>query len=137
MFLVFSLSVFVFSLIATLFIAVLVTVFFTTLMVGIAFLFLLPVLFGTTFGASFLFFWGLVGYYILTWFNGGESPMEEGTVVGDRFHSVTGGRLRYLTDGGRKEANGGDRTKIFEAETGQHGVKPPNGLGDNIKVETY
>lgn len=129
MFLVFSLTVFVFSLVATVLFALVVTFFFTTLVVGIALLFLLPVLFGTTFGASFLFFWGLVGYCILTWLNGGENPTEEGTVVGDRLHSMTGGRLRYFTDGARK--------KMIEDEKRDGGVKPANGVGDKVKGEAY
>jgi hypothetical protein len=67
LFIAFSISIFVFSLITALLASILAAVFFTLFMVGVALLFLVPTLFLTTFTASFLFLWGLGGFYILRW----------------------------------------------------------------------
>ena len=42
--------------------------------------------------------WGLIGYLVLQQINGGETPVQPGTQVGDKFNALTGGRLRDLVD---------------------------------------
>jgi len=104
MFIVFTVTVFVFSLVAALLIGILVALLFTAFMVGVALLVVLPTVFLTTMGASFLFLWGLGGYYIFKWFNkGGEGPLPEGSAIGDKLNSLTGGRLDFLMDPIRKQ----------------------------------
>jgi hypothetical protein len=62
----------------------------------------------TTLGATFLFLWGLGGYYIIKWFNEGETPGEVGTAIGDKLSGLTGGRLDWLMGGARAtEGEGG------------------------------
>lgn len=106
MFIVFTLTVFVFSLLAALIVALLVALVFTVVMVLAALFVVLPTIFLTTFAASFMFLWGLGGYYILKWFNEGESPAPKGDAIGDKLNSMTGGRLDFLMDGLRKKEEG-------------------------------
>ncbi|KAF4302964.1 hypothetical protein GTA08_BOTSDO09201 [Botryosphaeria dothidea] len=103
MFAVFTLTVFVFSLVAALLVALLVALLFTAFMVGVALLVILPTVFLTTMGASFLFLWGLGGYYILKWFNDGASPAASAPAIGDKLNSLTGGRLDFLMNDVRKQ----------------------------------
>jgi hypothetical protein len=49
-----------------------VAVIFIAFATGTALCFVLPVIFFTTMSATFLFLWGLGGYYILKWANGGK-----------------------------------------------------------------
>jgi len=95
MFIAFSITVFVFSLVATFLIAVLVSLLFTVFCVGVALLIVLPTVFATTMGATFLFLWALGGYYILKWFNS-TSPAKPGEAIGDKLNAITGGRLGFL-----------------------------------------
>jgi len=95
MFIAFSITVFVFSLVATLLIAVLIALLFTVFCVGVALLIVLPTVFATTMGATFLFLWALGGYYILKWFNS-TSPAKPGEAIGDKLNAITGGRLDFL-----------------------------------------
>lgn len=112
MFGVFTITVFVFSLVAALLIGVLAALLFTVFMVGVALLVVIPTVFITTMGATFLFLWGLGGYYILKWFNEGESPAPEGSAIGDTLNNLTGGRMSFLMDGARKkEAQGAGEKK--------------------------
>ncbi|KAF2738563.1 hypothetical protein EJ04DRAFT_412966, partial [Polyplosphaeria fusca] len=114
LFLTFSVTVFLFSLIAALLIGLIAAVLFTAFMVGVALLVLLPTVFLTTFGATFIFLWGLGGYYILKWFNDGEAPAPEGFAIGDKLNNLTGGRMGWLMDGSRKtiedKKTGADQT---------------------------
>jgi energy-coupling factor transporter transmembrane protein EcfT len=87
MFIVFSITVFVFSLVAAIIIAVLIALLFTVFCVGVALLIVLPTVFATTMGATFLFLWGLGGYYILKWFNS-TSPARPGEAIGDKLNTI-------------------------------------------------
>ncbi|KAF2142956.1 uncharacterized protein K452DRAFT_269559 [Aplosporella prunicola CBS 121167] len=123
MFGVFTVTVFVFSLVAALLVGLLAALLFTAFMVGVALLVILPTVFITTMGASFLFLWGLGGYYIVKWFNqGGDSPAAEGTAIGDKLNSLTGGRMSFLMDGVRKR-EGQDQGE--KHANGQTGKRPP------------
>jgi len=128
LFIAFTLTVFIFALIASLLIAVLVAVVFTVGAVLFALVILLPTIFFTTFAASFLFLWGLGGYYILQWANKGEFPAPEGKAIGDKINGWTGGRLGWLMEGARgaPQANGkgGDEKKpLMSDHDGQHQEK--------------
>ena len=84
LFLIMSLTVLVFALIAGILVGVVGALLFTVTCVGIALLVLLPVLFFTTFAACFIFLWGLGAYFIIKWFNKKDVPgihtgMGEGT----------------------------------------------------------
>ncbi|OAG05676.1 uncharacterized protein CC84DRAFT_1164146 [Paraphaeosphaeria sporulosa] len=94
----FILSVFVFSLITALLASILAAVFFTLFMVGVALLFLVPTLFLTTFTASFVFLWGLGGWFVLKWFTqeGSASDRKRFTSRADGF---TGGRAEWVGRG--------------------------------------
>ncbi|KAF2254032.1 hypothetical protein BU26DRAFT_516282 [Trematosphaeria pertusa] len=131
LFLTFSLTVFLFSLITALLIGLVAALLFTVFMVGVALLVVLPTIFMTTFAASFLFLWGLGGYYLLKWFNEGEAPAPEGTVIGDKLNSWTGGRMSWLTDGARKKqddrATGVDQTPKTHGSDNDHVNGSTNG----------
>lgn len=79
-------------------IGLLAAVLFTLLMVLCALVVFLPTVFFTTFAATFLFLWGLGGYYILQWFSKGDLPAESGTVMGDNLNNWSGGRMAWLMD---------------------------------------
>ncbi|KAK4992051.1 hypothetical protein LTR50_001447 [Elasticomyces elasticus] len=141
LFALFTITVFVFSLVAALLIGVLVAVVFTVIAVGTALLIVLPTTFFTTLAACFIFLWGLGGYYLLKWFNKGDSPAEQGTAIGDKINSLAGGRLDFLMDGARGQtAPGGNATEKSAPQTnGQpksHTVaekKGMNGMSEDVK----
>lgn len=107
LFVLFSLSVFIFSLVVALVIGLLAAILFTLFMVGVALIIVFPTIMFTTGAACFLFLWGLGGYYILKWANGeggGESKQApEGQAIGDRLNSLTGGRLGGFMEGARSQ----------------------------------
>jgi Promethin len=74
LFLIMSITVLIFALLAGIIVGVLGAVLFTVFCLGLALLVLLPTLFMTTFAASFIFLWGLGAYYILKWFNQKDIP---------------------------------------------------------------
>jgi len=110
---------FVFSLVAALLIAVLVAILFTVVCVGVSLLIVLPTIFVTTMGATFLFLWGLGGYYILKWFNS-TSPAKPGKAIGDKLSTITGGRLDFLMQNVRNPSQPPTRV---EDEKGTDGEK--------------
>ncbi|MCJ1480873.1 hypothetical protein MMC06_001028 [Schaereria dolodes] len=93
LFVVMTITVLVFALVAALVIGVLGALLFTAFCVGVALLVLLPVLFITTFAGAFIWLWGVGAYFILKWFNKKEIPgvhtdmkdgiMGEGGPLGD------------------------------------------------------
>ncbi len=74
LFLVMSLTVLVFALLAGIIVGVVGALLFTVFCIGLALLVLLPTLFMTTFAACFIFLWGLGAYYIVKWFNQEKIP---------------------------------------------------------------
>jgi hypothetical protein len=129
LFITFSVTVFLFALIAALLIGLLAAVLFTVFMVGVALLVILPTIFITTFSATFIFLWGLGGYHLLKWFNEGGASAPEGTAIGDKLNSLTGGRMGWLMDGARKNADdkrtGVDQTPKTHGDEGNGNVKTP------------
>jgi hypothetical protein len=73
-------------------------------MLLVALFIVLPTVFLTTMAATFIFVWGLGGFYIIKWFNEGKTPAEAGGAVGDALNSITGGRLTWIMDSLRKPA---------------------------------
>lgn len=121
MFIVFTITVFVFSLVAALLIGILVALGFTVLMVGTALLVVLPTVFLTTMAATFIFLWGLGGYYLLKYFNKGESPAAPGAAIGDKINSLTGGRMSFLMDTARgNEAKAAGEAKKEDEKDSAH-----------------
>lgn len=103
LFILFSITVFIFALIVGLLLGLLAAVAFTLFCVGVALTIVLPTIFFTTAAATFLFLWGLGGYYLLQWLNSasddgeggeGEKGQGGGKTVGDYINDYTGG---YLT----------------------------------------
>jgi hypothetical protein len=152
MFIVFTITVFVFSFVAALLVGLLAAILFTAFAVGLALLLVLPTVFITTMGATFLFLWGLGGYYILKWFNEGQSPAAEGTAMGDKINNLMGGRLDFLMDGarsgeavgvGKNEGAGEEKPKGNEESESDHGEKgavsdgtPPKGATKAVSSAT-
>lgn len=90
-----TITVVVFSIITALILAVLAAVIFSVVCVGFALIILLPTLFITTAAASFIWLWGVGGYYILKWFNkkeipGIHKPMGEGVTDDLGLDALTG-----------------------------------------------
>jgi len=101
LFAVFTITVFVVSLVSALLIGLLAALLFTVFMVLVALFVVLPTVFMTTMGATFIFLWGLGGYYIFKWFNDGTTPTAVGNAVGDKLNTLTGGNLSWLMDSAR------------------------------------
>lgn len=99
-FIIFGITVFVFSLIVALVVALLVAVCFTVFCLGLALMILFPVVFFTTLTACFLFFTALGGYWAFKWMNSGNRslPTPEGNALGDSINQITGGKLSWVMD---------------------------------------
>ncbi|GAB1736767.1 hypothetical protein NU219Hw_g8798t1 [Hortaea werneckii] len=118
LFILFTLTVAIFSLVVGLLLGLLAAILFTLFCVGLALTIVLPTVFFTTMAACFLFLWGLGGYYILSWGNsaaGGSSEQgddgkaaPEGQAIGDKLNSLVGGRLSGFMSGARAEEAKGD-----------------------------
>ncbi|KAG8532259.1 uncharacterized protein KY384_003900 [Bacidia gigantensis] len=83
LFMVMTIAVALFAIIAALLLGLLAALVFIVLCVGFALIFLLPTLFVTTAIATFIFLWGVGTYYILKYFNekdipGIHKPLGEG-----------------------------------------------------------
>ncbi|WPH02084.1 Hypothetical protein R9X50_00493900 [Acrodontium crateriforme] len=113
LFILFTITVALFALIVGLLLGLLGAVIFILFCVGTALVIVLPFIFFTTAAATFLFLWGLGGYYIIKWANGGFSTegakeAPPGQAIGDRLNSLTGGRLSGFMDSARDERAKGD-----------------------------
>lgn len=101
LFILFTITVLIFAIIVALVIGLLVAVGFTIFAVVTALVVLFPTVFFTTLAATFFFLWGLGGYYLMKWFNKGESPAPQGSAIGDKLNSLTGNRLGFLMNDAR------------------------------------
>ncbi|KAI7157329.1 hypothetical protein KC349_g5687 [Hortaea werneckii] len=139
LFILFTLTVAIFSLVVGLLLGLLAAVLFTLFCVGIALTIVLPTVFFTTMAACFLFLWGLGGYYILSWGNsaggsgeegdGGKAP--EGQAIGDKLNNLVGGRLSGFMSSARAEEAKGDISGF-----GDHHLKPEYGSSAGQGKET-
>ncbi len=130
-----TISVVIFAILAGLIIGLVGAVLFIVTCVGFALIILLPTLFFTTAAATFIWLWGLAGYYILKKFNqkeipGIHVPLKEG--MENQLGSSTGeGEPKPQANGGPKEnekqPNGGPK----EEKKGAHG-KGTNGAAERL-----
>ena len=141
LFVLFSLTVFIFALVVGLLVGILGAVAFTLFAVGLALTVVLPTVFFTTMGATFLFLWGLGGYYALKWANGESEPSkgsESGSAtIGDRLNSLSGGRLTGFMSAAKKEESkkdisgyGDEHTPATHDEKSQQNGKPQKAASD-------
>ncbi|KAI7524984.1 hypothetical protein KC331_g17804 [Hortaea werneckii] len=138
LFILFTLTVAIFSLVVGLLLGLLAAVLFTLFCVGIALTIVLPTVFFTTMAACFLFLWGLGGYYILSWGNsaggsseGGDGKAPEGQAIGDKLNNLVGGRLSGFMSSARAEEAKGDISGFGD----QH-LKPEYGSSAGQGKET-
>lgn len=123
LFILFSITVLVFSLLVGLILGLLGAVLFTLFCVGVALTIVLPLVFFTTAAACFLFLWGLGGYYILKWANnkaggtGDEKPLLSSGSIGDSLNNLTGGRLTGFMDAAKKERSKADISGYSDENT--------------------
>jgi hypothetical protein len=140
LFVLFSLTVFIFALVVGLLVGVLGAVAFTLFAVGLALTVVLPTVFFTTMGATFLFLWGLGGYYALKWANGDSEPSKssEGgnNTIGDKLNSLSGGRLTGFMSAAKKEESKKDISGYGDEHTpAKRDEKPQqNGTGKPQKL---
>lgn len=129
LFIILTITVVVFALIAALLIGVLGAVIFIVVCVGIGLIILLPTLFVTTFAAAFIWLWGVGAYFIVKWFNqkeipGIHKPFEEG---------MNGMGLDALTGGGKPP---GDPHAANGASGKEANGKPKEGQANGAPKKT-
>lgn len=137
LFILFTITVLIFAIIVALVIGLLVAVGFTIFAVVTALIVLFPTIFFTTLAATFFFLWGMGGYYLLKWFNKGESPAPQGNAIGDKLNSLTGNRLGFLMNDARdtqadiaaKKTDGDTKTKepVTNGKPKENGTHKANG----------
>ena len=132
-----TISVAVFALIAALIIGLLGAVLFIVVAVGFALIILLPTLFVTTAAATFIWLWGLAGYYILKKFNQKEIPgihtdMKEGqldAIMGKPKPTAQPDDEAQGSDEKPKQANGGPKEGKGNPSAAGKGM---NGVADKV-----
>lgn len=128
-----TISVVIFAILAGLIIGLVGAVLFIVTCVGFALIILLPTLFLTTAAATFIWLWGLGGYYILKKFNqkeipGIHVPMKEG--MQNQLGSIMG------DDGPKPQANGGPKENGKQSNGGpKEEKKGSSGKGANGAAE--
>lgn len=114
-FLTFTVATFIFSLVVGLLIGLLGALLFTAFAVGIALFFVVPTLFVTTMAATFMFVWGVVGFYLLRWINSGEAASDT-KAVGQKLNNITGGRVQPMLDSAKRTIENSKPAKSGNAE---------------------
>lgn len=95
LFILFGLAIFTFSLIVAIIVGVVIAVLFSLSAIGVALMFVFPLIFFTTLTACFIFLLGLAAYWIFTKFNQ-TGPGNPGQTLGDKLNGITGGKLDYF-----------------------------------------
>lgn len=128
-----TISVVIFALLAALIIGLVGAVLFIVVCVGFALIILLPTLFLTTAAATFIWLWGIGGYYILKKFNKKEIPGIHTDMKGGpgglnaQLGAITGeGGPQGDPSGGEKQADGGAKENGKPKEA-NGGPKHPGG----------
>lgn len=98
LFLAFAIATLFASLVTCVLLGVFAAFVFTFFVTGFALLFVVPAVVIGSCTAGTFFFWGLVGYLIIQRINGGETPVQSGTKVGDTLNKLTSERLREQFD---------------------------------------
>jgi len=139
LFILFGLTIFTFSLIVALIVGLVIAVLFSLSAIGIALMFLFPIIFFTTLTACFIFLMGLAGYWIFKKFNQG-GPGNPGDAIGDKLNSLTGGRLDFFMGQARESLSekrlGNEPQKIWShGPSGYYGDKEhtPKQIGEAKK----
>lgn len=132
LFVLFTITVLIFSLIVGLVLGLLAAVVFTLFCVGVALTIVLPFIFFTTMTACFLFLWGLGGYYILKWANNRgdtaeEKPLLSSGSIGDSINNLTGGKLSGFMDSAKKERSKGDISGYNDENTEPNAAEKKDG----------
>ena len=133
LFVLMTITVGVFALVAGLLIALLGALVFTVFCLGIALIILLPTLFFTTMVATFLFLWGVGAYYLLKWFNQKEIPGIH-KPISSAFDGITGSQNEQLgaLNPSMANANTGQESKQAQGgKQGQEGKQGQQGKGNN------
>ncbi|KAL8662061.1 MAG: hypothetical protein Q9202_005035 [Teloschistes flavicans] len=144
LFVLMTITVVVFSIIAALILALLAAVIFSVVCVGFALIILFPTLFLTTAGASFIWLWGLGAYYILKWFNkkeipGIHKPLGEGVSDELGLDALTGDKAPPEKANGHAangSANGQPKEGKKEGVTGKvPGGQKLDGVGKSTGID--
>src|ERR1700761_7649915 len=143
LFIMFTISVLIFALLVGIILGVLAAVLFTVFCVGVALTIVLPTIMFTTMAATFLFLWGLGGYYILKWANSqpgqpDEKPLLGSGSIGDSINNLTGGKLTGFMDAAKAERAKGDISGFSDEHTKpkpppEKNEQQPNGGIDNAQ----
>jgi len=104
LFIIFTITTFVFSLIAALLIGLVAALLFVVFMLLVALFVVLPTVFLTTLAATFVFLWGLGGFYVISWLNRTGKLDGEGKAIGDKLNNFSGGRLDWLMSDPREKS---------------------------------
>ena len=137
---VMTITVVVFALLAGLIIGLVGALLFIVVCVGFALIILLPTLFFTTAAATFIWLWGLAGYYIIKKYNKKEIPgihtdlksAPEG--LREQLGALTGaggpqGDPNGDSNGGEKQANGGAKENGAKENGAKENGKPKEANG--------
>lgn len=158
LFIIMTITVVIFSIVAALILALLAAVVFSVVCVGFALIILFPTLFITTAAASFIWLWGFGAYYILKWFNkkeipGIHKPLGEGAgnelgldaLTGNKAppqpsekangHAVNGSANGQAKEG-KEEGASGKPPKLDGATKHVPGGKQLDGVGKSTGVDT-
>lgn len=127
---VMTITVVIFALLAGLIIGLVGAVLFIVVCVGFALIILLPTLFLTTAAATFIWLWGLAGYYIIKKYNNKEIPGIHTDMAGglkSQLGAITGeGGPQVDPSGGEKQADSGAKENGKPKEA-NGGPKHPGG----------
>ena len=111
LFILMTITVVIFALLAGILVGLIGALLFIVFAVGVALLFLLPVLFFTTAAAVFFWLWGMGTYYIVKWFNEKDVPgihtsVKEGAMQASGMRDLPGLNGDSLT--GERDAIAGE-----------------------------
>ncbi|KAF2639029.1 hypothetical protein P280DRAFT_430659 [Massarina eburnea CBS 473.64] len=98
LFTAFSIAVFFSSLLTGILVGLITALIFTAFVIGVALLILLPSLFLSFLGATFVFLQCACAYYLLKWFSNSRLPGSDFKSVGEKINRLTGGRTSGLTN---------------------------------------
>lgn len=137
LFVIMSITVLVFALIAGILIGLVGALLFIVFAVGVALIFLLPTLFFTTFAAVFIWLWGMGAYMIVKWFNKKDVPGVH-VPLADGVRKQTGldGLLPLGSDGKGQQADGMAKANGDGPEKPVRKAGKPAGQQQNHSTET-
>jgi Promethin len=103
LFISFTIAALLFSLIAALLISLVTALLFIVCMLLVALFVVLPTVFLTTMAATFVFLWGLGGFFVISWLNRTGRLGGEVEAVGDKLNNLSGGKLNWWTSESREK----------------------------------